>query len=368
MVHSTVGALLMVFLICAALAALVCVLTETVSRFLGLRGEYLVRGIRSLVDGHGGYVFRLTLKDMTRRTAGRPPSPDSPVVLRASGAAAAQGDSIDSHPSTTPMVTKIMQTSFIANSARNGEMPENTGDASLPNRYRRQLPSYLSGRTFSRAVIEIIAYGPGPRDLRIALKFSEPGPLTDYLDSIGESLSNPEDAAPVIAEWYDDHMDRVSGWYKRHIRWISLAIATGLVLILNVNAVQMGRSVFDQVGSGSGLPISVQCDGGNIEQCAQQVLDVDVAAASSQPLLGWGHSLVCINQGCSWTDSAGLTDPTSSGFWDVWAFITFLAGWAAMIITLTVGARLWFDLFSRWGTFGSSGPKPPSHRGVTEVT
>ena len=26
-----------------------------------------------------------------------------------------------------------------------------------------------------------------------------------------------------VGQWYDDHMDRVSGWYKRHVAMITLA-------------------------------------------------------------------------------------------------------------------------------------------------
>ena len=35
-------------------AALASVITELISRFLGLRGAYLLRGLRELLDGPGG--------------------------------------------------------------------------------------------------------------------------------------------------------------------------------------------------------------------------------------------------------------------------------------------------------------------------
>jgi hypothetical protein len=65
-VETAVG-LLFVF---AVFSALVSMLTEAVSRLIGLRGEYLLRGIRSLVDD--GSAFKLPWGDLFR---GRSSSP-----------------------------------------------------------------------------------------------------------------------------------------------------------------------------------------------------------------------------------------------------------------------------------------------------
>ena len=45
-----------------------------------------------------------------------------------------------------------------------------------------------------------------------------------------------------VEQWYDDHMARVSGWYKRHVRWVSLAI--GFVLVVNINTVTVARALY----------------------------------------------------------------------------------------------------------------------------
>ena len=43
-----------------------------------------------------------------------------------------------------------------------------------------------------------------------------------------------------VEHWYDDHMDRVSGSYKRHVAKITLVVGAILVLLLNVNALTIG--------------------------------------------------------------------------------------------------------------------------------
>ena len=58
----------------AAFSSVVSVLTEMISRFLGLRGEYLLRGLRTLLDGGGKFAlpWRDILKiDYRARARGR---------------------------------------------------------------------------------------------------------------------------------------------------------------------------------------------------------------------------------------------------------------------------------------------------------
>ena len=47
-----------------------------------------------------------------------------------------------------------------------------------------------------------------------------------------------------VENWYDDHMDRVSGWYKRHVAKITIVIGAILVLLLNINTLTIGRTLY----------------------------------------------------------------------------------------------------------------------------
>ena len=127
------------------------------------------------------------------------------------------------------MVTQLVSHTLIGASADKATMPANAGNAKLPNRQRRKLPSYVSGRSFARALIDLVVGDSTGRttveDVEAALRWRSdlPDPLRKAL------LASPADARGDIAEfrhnveqWYDDHMARVSGWYKRHVRWITL--------------------------------------------------------------------------------------------------------------------------------------------------
>lgn len=41
-------------------------------------------------------------------------------------------------------------------------------------------------------------------------------------------------------------MDRVSGWYKRHVAKITLVVGAILVVLLNINALTIGRTLYTE--------------------------------------------------------------------------------------------------------------------------
>ncbi|QNK80376.1 hypothetical protein [Nakamurella sp. PAMC28650] len=79
-------------------ALLISVVTELIARFIGLRGEYLLRGIRSLVDEKN--EFKLPV----------------PVILRLRKPAVPGRE-------PTSNTAKILTTSYVANTGGSGALP-----------------------------------------------------------------------------------------------------------------------------------------------------------------------------------------------------------------------------------------------------
>src|SRR5438067_6541137 len=192
LVLETVIGLVFIF---ATFAVLVSLVTELIARFIGLRGEYLLRGIRTMVDGQSH--FRLSLGDLFARNPGTP--------------APQAGEPPD------PFVSRLMRHPLIAASADKAEVPEHAGNARLTNAQRRRLPSYVSARSFARALTDVVI--PDATDtttmdpIRTALSGLPPGQLRDSLHGLAKAAG--DDIAAFrrsIEDWYDDHMARVSGW------------------------------------------------------------------------------------------------------------------------------------------------------------
>jgi hypothetical protein len=362
-------------------AAAVSAVTEAVSRFLGLRAEYLLRGVRTLVDGPS--TFRLPWRSVMPKWLGGRPK-----------------DVPDNLPSAR--VTQIMDHPLVASSSTQAEPPPQAGNFMLTSAQRRRLPSYISGQTFARVLLDILPPGTGanlalpaeegapgnqgergeragqaardaqaiPAQLAAVSRWVEAKASQEPPDRLAEALHpllmgarDVEDFEANVARWYDDQMDRVSGWYKRHVRWISLAIGLILVLLFNVNTIRISESLYsNQAVQASVVTVATQhssCQGTQPAAClADLQAKINQFSAFGLPV-GWGDLPACATRHCSWLARHGLVNISkTSGLDNVWAFLLVLLGWALTVGALTPGARFWFDLLSRLGSLRSTGPKP----------
>jgi hypothetical protein len=343
-------------------------MTEVVSQFLGLRAEFLLRGVRTLVDTDN--EFRLSWRSVMPKWLGgrpQPPDPDGPA-----------------------RVAEIMSHPLVASSAKQGSPPPEAGNSSLTSAQRRRLPAYISGQTFARVLMDILppetgsnpAHPGGAGDQGgqgtpvIAAQLAEishwvdvktsqqpPDELATALRPLLMGARGMEDFEANVARWYNDHMDRVSGWYKRHVRWFSLAIGLILVLLFNLNTIRIGESLYsNQAVQASVVTVATQhssCQGTQPAACLAD-LEAKINQFSSFGLpVGWGDLPPCATRPCSWLERHGLISISqSSGLDNVWAFLLVLLGWALTVGALTPGARFWFDLLSKLGSLRSTGPKP----------
>jgi len=375
-------------------AAAVSAVTEGVSRFIGLRAEYLLRGVRTLVDGKSDFGLWRRKPDKTE--------PDKTEPAR---------------------VAEIMSHPLVASSATEAKPPAQAGNAKLTNAQRRALPAYISGQTFAKALIDIllpgdlrlagagaaagsagraagsagrkaessrpsakagdvaaeaadaaakaVAAAAGAADAMAALRnWANAGVAADPPDPLAEALrpmlvgaqESMQAFEASVARWYDDHMARVSGWYKRHVRWISLSIGLVLVIVFNLNTIRIADSLYsDQAVRGSVVTQATRAASCADKQPAACLADLQAKIGlfrlGGLPV-GWAGVPACAQRSCSWLDQRGLTNPGKAGIDSVGTLLLVLLGWGLMVAALIPGARFWFDLLSRLGTLRSTGPRP----------
>jgi hypothetical protein len=368
-------------------AAAVSAVTEGVSRFLGLRAEYLLRGVRTLVDGKSDFGLWRRRPEKTE--------PDKTEPAR---------------------VAQIMNHPLVASSATEAKPAAQAGNAKLTNAQRRALPSYIAGQTFAKALTDILlpghfllagagtAAGSAGRAARSSRRSAKAaGVAAEAVDAAAEAVDaaagavdamaalrswadtavaakSPDPLAEAlrpmlvgaqdnmqafeasVARWYDDHMARVSGWYKRHVRWISLSVGLVLVILFNLDAIRIADSLYsDQAVRGSVVTQATQAASCGDKPPATCLADLQAKIGlfrlGGLPV-GWAGVPVCAQRSCSWLDRRGLTNPGKSGIDSVGAVLLVLLGWGLMVAALIPGARFWFDLLSRLGTLRSTGPRP----------
>ena len=386
-------------------AALVSVITELISRFLGLRGAYLLKGLRELLDGTGvEAVVNEADRDYdamrglvtgskpagtdVKIPVGPPPpaagatpsgpgtlsptTPDAstkaarPVQMRAMSAAGALlGSPI---LRSQGMTGDIFNRDLVLKASRFG--PGVTGGSWRKPRLgaRRRLPSYISAKSFGEAVIDLLVPDAAGQTTMTTIqdslkKLPADLPFTTSLQSLATNAANDISRFRTsIENWYDDHMDRVSGWYKRHVAKITLLIGAILVVLLNINPLTIGRTLYTQSTVSTAVSAvaaqSTKCSAGQSPQdCLSQLQGQLSAAATAGLPIGWGTVRDCAEPKaqCNWLDQRGIFSRHGSS---AWQFVLVLIGFAIMIIALLPGSQFWFGLLSKLSSLRATGPKP----------
>ena len=372
-----------VFAVTAALASL---LTEFIARFLGLRGAYLLSGLRELVDG-GDTPTALTdvqkdYGDIQTLIKNGPP----PAAGKALDDPVAEGNAPAGNAPAGPSVTgallggPILGNQGVAGqlSTRKLTLGETTGTGGLPTitsksgskrPQLRSLPSYISARSFADAVIDLVvpnAQGQTTMDdIQTNLQVL-PDPFKTSLEALVKNANGDVSKFRTsVEQWYDDHMDRVSGWYKRRTASITLVVGAIIVVILNLNALTIGRTLYTENAVSAAVSSvaakTTSCSSADQSCLANLDSELSAAAASGLPV-GWGTVRACTQKGvvCGWWERRGILSPFGGDGSQAAQVLLVLLGFLIMIFALLPGAQFWFGLLTKLNTLRATGPPPAS--------
>ena len=245
-----------------------------------------------------------------------------------------------------------------------------------PWKFRRSLPAYIPATSFADALIDLMVPGATGETTMGAISRSlkslqqelpTTSPLVESLQTlVANANGNIARFRTSVESWYDNHMDRVSGWYKRRVAKITLAIGAILVLLLNLNTLTIGRTLY----SGSVIGTAVSTVAAKTTSCQNQSpqaclagLQARLSTATQAGLpVGWATAAACAGpkSTCNWLDQRGIFSPHGGSPWQA---VLVLIGFLITVIALTPGARFWFDLLGKLGSLRSTGPKPASPAG-----
>jgi|HubBroStandDraft_6_1064221.scaffolds.fasta_scaffold65181_3 hypothetical protein len=223
----------------------------------------------------------------------------------------------------------------------------------------RQLPSYIPSRTFALSLIDILNTARAEGNAAVpAIKAAITG-LPDskakqgLLSFFADANGDIEQLRSHFENWYNDAMDRASGWYKKRSQYILLGIGLVVAVSLNADTINIARTLYldpgvrqatvaEATGYLKNTPESkapASCtevsssDDTQLSQlrnklCALQKNIREISAAESSTLLPMG-----------WKE--GFT-PNQLLRWES------IAGWILTAIALSLGAPFWFDLLNKF--------------------
>jgi hypothetical protein len=340
-----IGLILVFFLLSVVCSAI----NEAFATALAWRSETLLAGLRSLLAD-----------------ASEPPSrPRQTRKGQATDPKAAAGPpAVETRDPRQPTLSAILDHPLVRSLV----------DETARRKIRREVPSYLPSRTFATALLDTVA--PDVVRKLNEQRGPEAGPLEshDVMREVGESVRVIEnhqirtvlealvdDAREDIdrfregiEQWFDATMERVSGWYKRHVQLRLWLIAFLVAFGLNADAFQIGNQLWKDdalraavvaqaqktVDEGDTSDIDGAGGGGgdsNGKTVSESVEDVEELSLP----IGW---------------SLDPDDPRWPD--DFWGFAGKLSGLLVTWIALTMGAPFWFDLLGRVSRVRGTGSKP----------
>lgn len=215
-------------------------------------------------------------------------------------------------------------------------------------------PSYLSSEKFRSILFHLVEQKPGVETLKQRLEALPEGSLRDVLlqllDDAGEDL---EAFKQKVELWFNDVMDRASGWYKRNIQIILVFLGMAIAVVFNVDTVRIYTKLSQDPELSAQVAqmaeITVQQTDSTFVQTSQDPeirqlrndLITQTMTALQQPLgIGWKD-----------VDFEELKeDPTE--------WLIKLLGWLITAMAVSLGAPFWFDMLKRIVNIRSSGNAP----------
>ena len=211
-------------------------------------------------------------------------------------------------------------------------------------------PSYIPREKFALALLDmkvkpaIDAVGEQLSAIPAAIGELPPGQVRDTLDLLWRDARADIDRFRRNVEgWFDDAMERVSGWYRRLAQAILLALGVVLAVGLNVNAVTVAQRLWTDAPLRAAVVDQVQQ---SEQPPAGQDGTVEDALRDVESGL---KSLGALSLPIGWTDEARPS-----------TWYGAVAGWALTAIATAMGAPFWFDLLGRVARLRSTGVRPPT--------
>ncbi|MGE5845514.1 MAG: hypothetical protein ACM34O_02235 [Ignavibacteria bacterium] len=228
-------------------------------------------------------------------------------------------------------------------------------------------PSYITPENFSKTMVDILK-GFDSIDLEESIK-----KINEKLDELGKKAgdsgwqsdtikllksflndagNNIEKFKTNLEKWFNDMMERASGWYKRQIQYIVLIIGLVLAISFNVNTLEIvdrlskDKNARDQILKLSENYVRNPAQYTNSDSVTANRFDLLVVRADSL----YKADIETANQiiGLGWKSWDDFTS-------HIWGNIF---GCLITALAISLGAPFWFDLLNKFVKLRGTGKKP----------
>lgn len=203
-------------------------------------------------------------------------------------------------------------------------------------------PSYLPSEKFRSILFQILDRDQQGGKMEDLVEKLPDGSLKSVLQQlIGDARNDKEEFKQKVELWFDDVMDRASGWYKRNIQRILIIVGVAMAVVFNVDSLAIYGSLSKDPETASRLALEaskisgVQTDSPNFQQEVTNMLAENLEVLKSPIGIGWEYASAA---------EMTLLDWAIKGF-----------GWLVTALAISLGAPFWFDILKKMVNIRSSG-------------
>jgi hypothetical protein len=147
-----------------------------------------------------------------------------------------------------------------------------------------------------------------------------------------------------LEKWFDDSMQRVTGWYKRKTQVIVLCLALLMCFSLNVDTLGIANSFYSDPALRSAVVAAAEA---TVNESVSNNSALPTYAQLSDQMSG-------INLHLGWnTENNPNQKPATGGGW-----VEKIFGILITVFALTMGAPFWFDMLGKLVNLRAGGDKP----------
>ncbi len=231
----------------------------------------------------------------------------------------------------------------------------------------RKLPSYIPARTFALALMDIVlpgqaetASGTAGATATTAATGAISAPtsalreaignlgnadvkraLTALVDAAGNDISK---ARENIEAWYNNSMERVSGWYKRRSQLFILVLGFLVVVAINADTIAITTSLSRDKAARDSLVAAAQ-------DYVKKQPDTGEAAARVKD---YSDKIRNLGLPFGWKDGKPLPISGKAKSEESMSWPLKVIGWLITTVAISLGAPFWFDLLNKFMAVRSS--------------
>jgi hypothetical protein len=267
------------------------------------------------------------------------------------------------------LAADLYQHPLVSKLCRKHPQPASPSEFGAANRFR--LPSYLSSRTFAVALLDVLRQKSGVMaasgadhllgNAREIVERLPEGTLKRALvlqvndaEQLGSTLDERARAVSErIETWFNDSMQRASGWYKRRAQVWSIGLGFLIAAIANASTFHVVKGLW----SDGSLRAAVAAGA----QAFHEQGTPAATGALAEQLTAHITRLQASNLPIGWTmEGWQAFEVTSASTWLV------ISGWIVTAFAVSLGAAFWFDLLGKALQIRGSGGKISATTGKVE--